>query len=161
MSDKPDTFRYFFSTPQDVQSKCIFCKIGDGSIKPGKKSDPSELLFEDGNIVAFNDICPGADRHILVVTKEHLKNCWDPALTRDTLEKLDKVADQLIDRFNKEGKDSRKFFIRPPFNSVYHIHLHIMIGELTDPFWHPRKLGFQSSWFHITPDQLLEERKNW
>ena len=163
MSQKADTFRYFFSPPQDVASKCIFCKIANGSIPPGSRTDPAALIFENDRLVAFDDINPGAShRHLLVVTKEHYKNCWDPKLTSTLLNEMDQVANQLIERFHAKEIDhtanSRKFFIRPPFNSVYHIHLHVMIGTLTDPDWHPRKLGFQSSWFHITPDQLKRER---
>jgi histidine triad (HIT) family protein len=159
MSKKPDTFRYFCSEPPEVENKCIFCKISNGSIKPGNRKDPTELIFENDRLVAFDDINPGAARHLLVVTKEHYKNCWDPKLTSTLLDEMDQVARQLLERFNKDNERiSRTFFIRPPFNSVYHIHLHVMIGELTDPWWDPRKLGFQSPWFHITPTQLKIER---
>ncbi len=148
MSQKADTFRYFFSPPQDIASKCIFCKISNGSIPPGSRTDPAALIFENDRLVAFDDINSGAShRHILVVTKEHYKNCWDPQLTSTLVDEMDHVANQLLERFhtNEIGHtvESRKFFIRPPFNSVYHIHLHLMIGTLTDPDWHPRKRGFK------------------
>ena len=163
MSEKPGTFRYFFSAPQDVATKCIFCKIANGSIQPGSRQEPAELIFENDRLVAFDDINPGASHcHVLVVTKEHYKNCWDPRLTSTLLNEMDQVADQLLEQFRRREVDHtvniRKFFIRPPFNSVYHIHLHVMMGTLTDPDWHPRKLGFQSSLFHITPDQLKKEQ---
>jgi len=175
MSETPDTFRYFWSTPDDVESKCIFCKIANGSMKPGSRKNPTELIYESDHLVAFDDIQPGAShRHLLVVTKAHIKNCWDPKLTMTLLNEMDHVANELLQRFNNNNNNNnpptnetaavagglmtRKFFIRPPFNSVYHIHLHVMIGRLIDPVWHPRRLGFENSWFHITPDQLKKER---
>jgi diadenosine tetraphosphate (Ap4A) HIT family hydrolase len=152
----PDTFRYF-SEPANIESKCIFCKIADGRIKPGNPKESAELIFENDRIVAFDDINPGsANRHLLVVPKEHLKNCWD--LKSKLLNEMDDLANKMLELHKPEGAQSRKFFIRPPFNSVYHVHLHIMIGELTDPIWNLRKIGFQSPWFHIiTPDQLRKE----
>lgn len=151
----PDTFRYFFSEPAHVESKCIFCKIADGRIKPGNPRDPAQLIFENDNLVAFDDINPGSKRHLLVIPKKHLKNCWD--LKPKLLNEMDDLANKMLELYNPEGAQSRKFFIRPPWNSVYHVHLHIMIGELTDPIWHLRKIGFQSPLFHITPDQLRKE----
>lgn len=153
-NSKPDTFRYF-SEPANVESKCIFCKIGDGRIKPGRRENPGELLFENDNLVVFDDIEPGAKRHMLVVPKKHIKNCW--ALDSTVLREMDQVADKMLETLNLENDVTRKFFIRPPWNSVYHVHLHVMIGELTDSDWHPRKLGFRSPWFHITPDQVEKE----
>lgn len=153
--DAPDVFRYI-SEPVNVESKCIFCKIADGRIKPGKRSQPSELLLENDEVVAFEDINPGAKRHFLVIPKKHLKSCWQ--LNSNLLDELDKAANVLIDRYAEEAEPTRKFFIRPPWNSVYHVHLHVMVGDLTDSLFDLRKIGFQSSWFHITPNQL---RKEW
>lgn len=151
MSDKPDVFRYF-SEPVDVESKCIFCKIADGRIKPGKHSQPEELLYQDDEFVAFNDIAPGAKHHFLVIPQAHLKNCWD--LNQKQLSKMEGISKKLINENQEEGQAVRVFFIRPPWNSVYHVHMHVMIGELTDGALNPRRIGFESPWFHITPDQL-------
>eukprot|EP00934_Nitzschia_sp_Nitz4_P000797 Nitzschia sp. Nitz4//scaffold35_size145790//7730//8227//NITZ4_003002-RA/size145790-processed-gene-0.38-mRNA-1//1//CDS//3329549040//797//frame0 len=155
-SARPDTFRYF-TEPANIESKCIFCKIGDGRIKPGKPDEPGELVMEGERVVAFNDIAPGASRHhFLVITKEHVKNCW--GLTPSLLDEIEGTADKLLEKYNIDGEETRKFFIRPPWNSVYHVHMHVMIGELTDSAWNPRKIGYQSPWFHVTP---LELRNYW
>lgn len=44
---------------------CIFCKIV-------AKEIPSQIVFEDDNILAFKDINPVAPVHILVIPKKHL-----------------------------------------------------------------------------------------
>ena len=150
----PDTFRYL-SEPSNVESKCIFCKIADGRIKPGNRDDPSELILENDEVVVFHDIHPGARLHFLVIPKRHLKNCW--SLNQGLLNEMDTVANKILQLHNPHDEPSRKFFIRPPWNSVYHVHLHVMIGELMDSFCDLRKIGFQSPWFHITPNQLRKE----
>ena len=44
---------------------CIFCKIIKGEI-------PSTKVYEDDEILAFNDINPAAPIHILVIPKKHI-----------------------------------------------------------------------------------------
>ena len=44
---------------------CLFCKIANGEI-------PSNKVYEDDKILAFRDIAPQADVHVLVIPKEHV-----------------------------------------------------------------------------------------
>ena len=46
---------------------CIFCKIVKGEI-------PSKKVYEDEEILAFEDINPMAPVHILVIPKKHIKS---------------------------------------------------------------------------------------
>ncbi len=163
--DEPDVFRYI-TKPSKVEDKCIFCKIGDGRIKPGGKQNPKELLYQNDVIAAFDDMNKGAIFHSLVITKKHYKNCWE--ISPDLLDEMEQCGNRILkDRnINSEGEanasssdsNTRMFFIRPPFNSVYHVHLHVMVLPLTDSMFNPRRLGFSSSWFHVTPEEL---RKYW
>ncbi len=150
-SEKPDVFRYI-AEPNGVESRCIFCKIGDGRVKPGGKSSPTELVFENERIVAFHDIVPGAKLHILIIPKQHLKNCW--ALSQELLDEMDAVADEILKDHGASDTPTKRFFIRPPLNSVYHVHMYVMILPIIDPIWSLRRIGFESPWFHITPDDL-------
>jgi histidine triad (HIT) family protein len=45
---------------------CLFCKIVKGEI-------PSEKVYEDADILAFNDIKPQAPVHVLVIPKRHIE----------------------------------------------------------------------------------------
>ena len=45
--------------------ECIFCKIIKGEI-------PSNKVYEDEEILAFNDINPAAPIHVLVIPKKHI-----------------------------------------------------------------------------------------
>ena len=46
---------------------CIFCRIIKGEI-------PSAKVYEDEEILAFNDINPAAPIHVLVIPKKHIKS---------------------------------------------------------------------------------------
>ena len=46
-------------------SDCIFCKIVAGSI-------PCQKVFEDDDILAFNDLHPQRPVHVLVIPKRHI-----------------------------------------------------------------------------------------
>ena len=50
----------------------------------------------------------------------------------------------------------RQLFIRPPWNSVHHLHLHVLSEPLFSGLG-PRGWGFATSWFHATPDEALAE----
>lgn len=49
---------------------CIFCKIIAGEI-------PSDKVYEDDKILAFNDINPEAPVHVLVIPKVHINSVND------------------------------------------------------------------------------------
>ena len=49
---------------------CLFCKIIDGKI-------PSDIVYENEHVFAFNDINPIAPTHILVIPKEHISTLND------------------------------------------------------------------------------------
>ena len=51
-------------------SDCIFCKIVNKEIT-------TELIYEDEEIIAFNDINPQAPIHILVIPKKHISSLVD------------------------------------------------------------------------------------
>ena len=152
-NEKPDVFRYFFE-PSNVSEKCIFCKIASGRIKPGSRSNPKELIYNDDNYVAFDDIHPGASSHTLVIPKAHIKNCW--SITPQMMDDMERIGKLILQERNPEKKPSVMFFIRPPFNSIFHVHLHVMVLPLTDSMFHLRRIGFQYHLFHVTPTELRE-----
>lgn len=44
---------------------CIFCRIVRGEV-------PASLLYQDDQVIAFEDINPAAPTHILIVPREHI-----------------------------------------------------------------------------------------
>jgi len=62
---------------------CIFCKIANKEI-------PKELVLENEELIAFDDIHPKTPVHILVVTKAHVasvKELENPELAGDMVMK--------------------------------------------------------------------------
>lgn len=49
---------------------CLFCKIIAGQI-------PAKIAYEDDQLLAFHDIAPKADTHLLVIPKRHIENLND------------------------------------------------------------------------------------
>lgn len=49
---------------------CLFCKIIKGEI-------PSNIVYEDEEILAFRDINPVAPVHVLVIPKKHISSLVD------------------------------------------------------------------------------------
>src|SRR5690625_1145277 len=58
---------------------CVFCKIAGGEI-------PSDIIYEDEKVIAFNDQDPQAPIHFLVIPKKHI----------ESLAKLDEADKDLI-----------------------------------------------------------------
>ena len=81
---------------------CIFCKIINKEI-------PSKVVYEDEEVLAFNDIAPAAPIHILVIPKKHIEslatmqNCI-PRNFRQTLEYL--YSPNVKFYQNNDSKDS-------------------------------------------------------
>lgn len=46
---------------------CVFCKIVKGEI-------PCDKVYEDEQILVFNDIHPQAPVHLLIIPKKHIKS---------------------------------------------------------------------------------------
>ncbi|MHB2026770.1 MAG: histidine triad nucleotide-binding protein [Elusimicrobiota bacterium] len=103
---------------------CLFCKIVAGSLS-------TELVFEDGESVAFRDINPQAPTHILIVPKKHLASLAD---SRDEdavlLGHLQRVAASLAARLGLSGGFRLVTNIgRGAGQSVDHLHYHLLAGR--------------------------------
>jgi histidine triad (HIT) family protein len=44
---------------------CIFCKIVAGEI-------PTDIVYQDEEIIAFHDINPQAPRHLIIIPRKHV-----------------------------------------------------------------------------------------
>ena len=103
---------------------CIFCKIINGEL-------PSKKVFEDERIIAFYDIAPKADVHVLILPKRHISSLIevgdeDRELMGELLYRTAGIARKLgID------KDGYKVVVNNGRGSgqiVFHLHLHLLGG---------------------------------
>ncbi|XP_060776643.1 adenosine 5'-monophosphoramidase HINT3-like [Neoarius graeffei] len=129
------------------ERKCIFCKIVNGEMD-------TELLHSDEDMSCFRDIKPGAPHHYLVVPKKHVGNC--KSLRKEHIplvEKLVETGKAVLQKNNvTDLSDVRFGFHWPPFNSVTHLHLHVLAPASQISRFMYR---LDSYWF-ITADQLLQ-----
>ena len=104
---------------------CLFCKMVSGEIEP-------DVVFEDDDVLAFNDIQPQAPTHILVIPKRHIATLNDAGAS-DTalLGKLSTVAAGLAAQhgFADDGYRVVMNCNRDGGQAVYHIHLHLLGGR--------------------------------
>lgn len=104
---------------------CLFCRIVAGEI-------PASRVYEDDQLIAFNDINPQAPMHVLIVPREHIA-------TVSVLEpKHDALVGAMIRRAAAIAAE-RGFAAsgyRTLFNceagagqTVFHLHLHVLGGR--------------------------------
>ncbi len=106
-------------------SNCLFCKIF-------KKEISSKIVYEDSEIMAFEDINPQAPVHILIIPAKHIESINDiKEEDKELIGKMFLIAKKLA----KEKGVSESGF-RTVFNTgkdagqaVFHIHLHLLGGR--------------------------------
>ncbi len=107
---------------------CIFCKIARGEI-------PSKKIYEDADILAFNDIHPIAPVHFLIIPKVHVPSLMDVDSSHHSV--LGKMMG-LAARLAREQGSTEGFRViintgRVGRQEVYHLHLHVIGGNETLP----------------------------
>jgi histidine triad (HIT) family protein len=104
---------------------CIFCKIAHGEI-------PTQLLYQDEEVLAFRDINPQAPVHILIIPVKHVEKVSNVSQKELPLfNKMIAVANQLAKAENIDQKGYRLVFNcgRDAGQEVLHIHLHLLGGR--------------------------------
>lgn len=104
---------------------CIFCKIANKEI-------PTEVIYEDENVVAFNDLNPTAPVHILVIPKKHIASLND-ATAEDT-ELLGKIMLTIQKIAADQGIAEKGYRVvtncgEQGGQSVKHLHFHLLGGR--------------------------------
>ena len=102
---------------------CIFCNIANGTT-------PSQLVYEDDEIAAFNDLSPQAPTHILFIPKQHIIS------TEQIDDSNYSIAGKLILAASKTAKQMGLDGYRLVMNcneiagqSVFHLHCHLLAGR--------------------------------
>ena len=108
-----------------MSDDCLFCKITNGDIQ-------AKLVYEDKQLLAFEDINPQAPLHVLIIPRRHIATlndlqAGDEALVGSLVLRATEIAQS-----NGHASDG----YRTVFNcnhgagqSVFHIHLHLLAGR--------------------------------
>lgn len=106
-----------------MDPNCIFCKIVHGQI-------PTAKIYEDDEVIVFNDINPAAPIHLLLVPKEHVESLMTVGPQHQAL-----VGRMLLlaPRLAREQGSTNGF--RVVINNgpgggqeVFHLHMHVLAG---------------------------------
>ena len=108
-----------------MENDCIFCKIIKGDI-------PSSKVYEDEEILAFNDINPAAPIHVLVIPKKHIKSLADMQDGDEKIiSKIYKVINEIAEKQGFEEKGYRVIVNcgKDGGQEVGHLHFHLLAGK--------------------------------
>ncbi len=109
---------------------CLFCKIINKEI-------PSDIVFEDDQLIVIKDIEPKAPLHLLLIPKKHISSLNDIteedkniisaiAFKAKELAKEFGVAESGYKLVNNCGPDGGQ--------TVFHLHFHLLGGEKLNRF---------------------------
>ncbi len=100
---------------------CVFCKIAEKEI-------PSNIVYEDDQIICFHDLEPQAPVHVLIIPKKHIASMDDVSADDQQLmgyimTKVKEIAKTLglkngYRLVNNCGEDG--------FQTVKHLHFHLL-----------------------------------
>ena len=104
---------------------CIFCKIVNKEI-------PSTIVYEDEDVLAFNDINPVTPVHILVIPKKHIESLEE--IKEEDEELIGKIHTTIKKIANQVGILDKGFRVivncgEDGGQEVKHLHFHILGGK--------------------------------
>ena len=107
------------------QPKCIFCSIVEGEL-------PSTNIYSDDHCIAFNDINPVANVHVLVIPREHITYLTGTTKQHENLlGHLMRIGAKVAEQMGTAG-DGYRVTVNQGINAgqlVDHLHLHVLGGE--------------------------------
>lgn len=104
---------------------CLFCKIANKEI-------PSEIIYEDERVIAFNDINPMAPVHFLVIPKKHIESLAD--INVEDVELLGYMLKTISILANERGLNDKGYRVVNNIGddggqTVHHLHFHVIGGR--------------------------------
>ncbi|MEJ1922943.1 HIT family protein [Microbacterium sp. KHB019] len=110
------------NAPQEASGdSCVFCEIVAGRV-------PCDKVAEDATTLAFMDIDPGSDGHLLIIPKRHsadLLSVSPEDLIATTLA-AQRIAKAMYTRFGAEGVNLLNCSGDVGWQTVFHFHLHVI-----------------------------------
>lgn len=113
-------------------SDCIFCKIANKEI-------PSDLVYEDEEVVAFRDLAPQAPQHVLIIPKKHIGSVL--GFAQEDKELAAHIMVDVVPVIAKKlGIDESGFRLvvntgKDGNQTVPHLHVHLIGGRMMN--WPP------------------------
>jgi histidine triad (HIT) family protein len=102
-------------------SNNVFAKILRGEL-------PAQKVYEDADTLAFMDIMPRCEGHMLVIPKTPARNMLDanPAQLAACMRTVQKVSAAAMKAFGSSGSTLQQFNEPAGGQVVFHLHFHIL-----------------------------------
>lgn len=107
------------------EADCIFCKIVRGELD-------AEVVYDEDDVLAIEDINGKAPVHILVIPRQHVANLEEiGALPDAVVKRMFEVASAVAEKLGvtEGGYAVRINNGRDAGQEVFHLHLHVMGGK--------------------------------
>lgn len=113
---------------------CIFCAIVAGDI-------PSQAVHEDDRTLAFMDINPATEGHLLVIPKAHATDIWDltPEDGIAVWRTVQRMAGVVREALQPPGLTLFQANARAGWQDVFHFHMHLVPRYADDGLARPWK----------------------
>lgn len=105
-----------------IDENCIFCKIGSHEIE-------SRVVYEDDNVLAFDDISPQAPVHVLIIPKQHYGDMGD-GVPDEVMTALFRAVPEVAG-IKDLPADGYRMIVnngRHAAQTVKHLHVHVVGG---------------------------------
>jgi len=108
-----------------MSDECLFCRIAAGNI-------PANIVHQDDEVIAFEDINPQAPHHVIIIPREHIATLNDLETGHEAL--FGKLATTAARLAAERGIDGAGYRLVVNCNSaggqtVFHIHMHLLGGR--------------------------------
>jgi histidine triad (HIT) family protein len=109
---------------------CLFCKIASGEI-------PSEIVYQDDQVIVFKDIKPAAPVHLLVIPNIHIPSV--AAMEESDIDLFGRLFLAARIAAQQAGIDESGYRLivnngPDAHQEVFHVHMHILGGgEMQHP----------------------------
>jgi histidine triad (HIT) family protein len=104
-----------------MEKDCIFCKIG-------QKKIPSNIVYEDADVIAILDISQTTKGHTLVMPKAHYDSFLStpPEIVNKVYRVAQKISILLVHDFKAKGVNILTNCGEAAGQSVHHFHVHVI-----------------------------------
>ncbi|MEW5865440.1 MAG: histidine triad nucleotide-binding protein [Bacillota bacterium] len=107
------------------ETQCLFCRIANREV-------PSDVVYEDDEVMAFRDINPQAPVHVLVIPRRHIDSIAEVSESdRDLMGHVMVTAVRLAS--NLGVSDGFRVVVNAgekAGQSVWHVHVHLLGGRV-------------------------------
>ncbi|MCL6284352.1 HIT family protein [Ruegeria sp. 2012CJ41-6] len=89
---------------------------------------PANRVYEDAQTLAFMDIMPRADGHLLVIPKTQCRNLLDasPEQLSAVIATTQKLSQAVMKAFGADGVTIQQFNEAAGGQEVFHLHVHVL-----------------------------------